>query len=269
MATSEPLMRSARNPGHSLELPVGTKQIGWLMTPPQQPPPPQDNWEEQPLPAAAGFPPYGPAQISEPAVQDPQVGYTAPVLAGGMISRKRRWAWIGAVAVLVLSAGGLFLLHSARSQVKGHLVLPRSLLGLRKDTSADARQAADMLKRREMQSDQPGSMKGVVAAIYGSPFGALLTVSGGSLCQTCMPLLASRLKSAMVASGDANVRIVPAGPNGGAMACGTHPSPRSEVIRCTWADDRTAGDILYVGGSAKGLRDAAAESITIRAAAEH
>jgi hypothetical protein len=77
------------------------------------------------------------------------------------------------------------------------------------------------------------------------------------------------MKSGMVALGYTNVRLFPPGPKGGQMPCGTHLSFGPRVIRCAWADDRTAGDILFLDGSANGLTDAATQSITVRTAVEH
>jgi hypothetical protein len=85
-----------------------------------------------------------------------------------MIPVKRRRGWIITAAVLVLAAGGFFIQHSVSSQAKGHLVLPGSLLGLRKNTSSAARYAAYTLKKREMQG-AGGKLEGVVATVYGSP----------------------------------------------------------------------------------------------------
>jgi hypothetical protein len=236
-----------------------------MMATPQQPPPPPGNW--QPPPAGTGFPPDVPGQPWPPGGQYPQAGYAEPVLTADMIPAKRRRGWIIFAVVLVLASGGFLIQHLVSSQVKGHLVLPRTLLGLPKNTSSAAQHVADTLKNREMQGAS-GKLKGVVAAVYGSPTSHLVTVSGGGLCGTCMPDSASQLKSDLVAQGYPDATLFPAGPKGGAMACGTHSTLTASAIRCAWVDNDTAGDILYVGGSAKGLDDAAAQSLTVRSVVE-
>ena len=229
-----------------------------------QPPPPRGSWQQPP--AGSGLPPDLPAQRSQPGSQHPQAGFAEPVLTAGMISPKRRGWMIAAVAV-VLAAGGLLIQHAVSSQVKGHLVLPGTLLGLPKNTSSAARHAAGTLKNREMQG-AGGNLQSVVAAVYGSPTGHLVAVSGGGLCGTCTPDPASQLQSDLVAQGYPDARLFPAGPTGGAMACGTHSTLTASAIRCSWVDDHTAGDILYLGESAKGLDDAAAQSLTVRSVIE-
>jgi hypothetical protein len=184
-----------------------------------------------------------------------------------MTSSIRRWGWIIAAALLVLGGGWFLLVHSVSSQPKGYLVLPLRLLGLPQNTSVPGEQLVGKLKKAEMRS-APGELTGVVAAVYGSPFGSL-TVSGGGLCGACLPVSESKLKAGMVAHGFANVRMFPPGPNGGELACGTRTSLGPRLIRCTWVDDRTAGDILFLNRSATNLTDAAAQSITVRSAVEH
>lgn len=236
------------------------------MSAPQQPTP-AGNWQEQPLPAAGGFPPDGSARAWQPGAESPRAGYTGPAPVGGTTAPNRRLAWIIAVAVLMLAGGGFFLTHSGSSQPKGFVVLPVRLLGLSQDTSVPGELLVNRLKKAEMRGNR-GELKGVVAGVYGPLFGSF-AVSGGGLCGSCLPVSANLVKSGMVAHGYANVRLFPPGPKGGELACGTRSSGGSRVIRCTWVDDRTAGDILYFDGSAMGLADAAAQSITVRSAVEH
>ena len=53
------------------------------------------------------------------------------------------------------------------------------------------------------------------------------------------------------------------------MARGTHSTLLAIAIRCSGVDNDTSGDILCLGGSAKGLDDAAAQSLTVRSVVEH
>jgi hypothetical protein len=104
----------------------------------------------------------------------------------------------------------LFIQHVVSSRIKGHLVLPGTLLGLPKDTSSAARHADETLKNRQMRGGS-GRLKGVVAAVYGSPSGHLVALTGGGLCGTCMPNPASQLKSDLIAQGYPDARLFPAG----------------------------------------------------------
>ena len=241
------------------------------MATPQQPSP--GGWQPPPPPgyqpprADTGSWPDVPARPGEHGGPDLVADYAEPVQTAGMIPGRRRRGWI-ITAVVLLATGGLFIQHVVSSQMKGRLVLPGTLLGLPKNTSSAARHAAETLKNREVQGDS-GKLKGVVAAVYGSPTGHLVALTGGGLCGTCMPDPASQLKSDLIAQGYPDARLFPAGPKGGAMACGTHSTLVASAIRCSWVDNDTAGDVLYLGGSAKGLDDAAAQTLTVRSVVEH
>jgi len=109
----------------------------------------------------------------------------------------------------------------------------------------------------------------VVAGVYGRNTGPWFAISGGGICGTCSPRFASVLRNGLVANGYADAASFPAGPKGGAPACGSATSHGSTLIRCTWVDDTTAGVVLYANGSASGLADTtAARTNQARAAVE-
>jgi hypothetical protein len=194
---------------------------------------------------------------------EPPPGLSA--LPAAASAPKRRLGWAIAAAVLVLAPGVYFVAHSASPGSKGYVALPLRLLGGSEDRSIEGELLVNKLKRTETRVNH-GVLTGVVARVYSS-FSGTVMVAGGAMCGNCAPVSASQLKSGMVASGYANVRLFPPGPKGGEMACGTSSSPHA--IRCAWVDDRTAGDILFLDGSANGLVDAAAQSLTVRSAVEH
>src|SRR5262245_5491279 len=154
------------------------------MATPPQPPPTPDSWAE---------PSAHPGGFANGWGKNPQDGYTGPTAAAGMTSVKRRLGLAIAAAVLMLAAGGFFVVHSAGSKQKGYVTLPVRLLGLSQDTSVMGELLVNKLKRAELRSNR-GELTGVVAAVYGPLFGSFM-VSGGGLCGSCLPVSASQLKS--------------------------------------------------------------------------
>ena len=57
-------------------------------------------------------------------------------------------------------------------------------------------------------------------------------------------------------------------PKDGDLVYGSAASQGSTLIRCSWVDDTTAGDVLYANGAAAGLADAAAKTNQARGAVE-
>ncbi|HEX9064499.1 MAG TPA: hypothetical protein VF843_05290 [Streptosporangiaceae bacterium] len=203
---------------------------------------------------------YGPGQAQPgygPAPVQPGFGGPPP-----QPRRRRALIIVGAVAVLVVVGiiGGLV----AASHPKGGVSLPGKLLGLSKATSADARRLATTLKSEE-SSGGKGRLKNVQAAVYGSPSGTGIAVSGGGICGTCEAKSPAVVRGNLTSSGYAGATSFPGGSKGGTVACGT----KGGLIRCTWVDKGTAGDILFAGSSASGLADAAAKTNQIRTVIEH
>lgn len=173
---------------------------------------------------------------------------------------------IGLVAVIIV--GGIIAGLALGGQPKGRLALPGSLLGLPKATSASAGQLAARLRTQE-RAGADGKLTGVVAGVYVSPAGGWLAISGGGICGTCTAKSAAAVRGNLAAAGYADAASFPAGPKGGALACGSRVSQGSTVIRCTWVDGGTAGDMLFSGGVVSGLADAAAKTNQARATTEH
>jgi hypothetical protein len=195
------------------------------------------------------FPPtgYGPAPAAKP--------------------RRRRLVLVTVVTAVVIVAGliaGIALIN----QPKGSLSLPKQLLGLAKVTSASAGRVASRLRTQE-QAGARGKLSGVVAGVYGSPTVGWLAVSGGGICGTCSAKSAAALRSNLAAHGYPDAATFPAGPKGGVLACGSQASQGSTLIRCTWVDGGTAGDVLFSAGAASDLADGAAKTNQVRTAIEH
>jgi hypothetical protein len=229
-------------------------------------PPPGGQWPQtggQPQPGAQPWPGAQPPPGYQAPPGFPAPGYGQPVPR----PRRRLLPWIIVAAVIVVGAGGYFTFHAISSTPKGSITLPRTLLSLPRATSGGASHLAGVLSREET-SNSHGKLSGVKAGVYGSPTGAWLAVAGGGICGTCYAKSPSALKSGLVSSGYSNVRAFPSGPKGGALACGEKTAGSNTLLHCTWVDSKTAGDVLYAGGSASGLTDAATKTNQVRAAIE-
>jgi len=215
--------------------------------------PPISDWQSAPL---DGPPP-------SPGAPFPSAGYG---LARAGTPRRRKLVLVTGLVIVVIVAG-LVAGIALAGKAKGSLALPGRLLGLPKATGVGARQLADRFRTQE-QTGASGKLSGVVAGVYGSPAGAWLVITGGGICGTCSAKSAAAVRSNLAANGYADAASFPAGRKGGALACGSRASQVSTVIRCTWVDGGTAGDVLFSGGAASGLADAAAKTNQARTATE-
>jgi len=202
--------------------------------------PPTDNWQQaQPH----GQPPQPGAQYPQPGAQYPQPGAQFPA-AGYVPAAKPK----GRRRALIVA-------------------LPGTLLGLPKASTASATHIANTLRAKE-KAGYGRKLAGVVAGVYGRNAGPWFAISGGGICGTCSPKSVSVIRNHLAASGYADAASFPAGPKGGDLACGSAPSQGGTLIRCTWVDATTAGDVLYANGAATGLADAAAKTNQAGAAVE-
>ena len=231
----------------------------------------QQGWQQQPQgwqqPQGGQQQPQG-WQQQPPGAQTPP-GYWTPPPAR---SRPRFLPWIIVAVVIALAGGGFAAFRSFSSpSPKGSIVLPGSLLNLSRNTSGGANQLSSRLVKAETTSSH-GKLTDVKAAVYGSPTAAWFAIAGGGICGNCFAKSPSALKNgllnALTIGGYTGNRLCPAGPKGGALACGTKSAGTVTLLHCIWADSKTAGDIIYAGGEASSLGDAAAKSNQVRAAVE-
>ncbi|HET7018444.1 MAG TPA: hypothetical protein VFI65_31280 [Streptosporangiaceae bacterium] len=181
--------------------------------------------------------------------------------------RRRRILLAVVISVAVVVAAAVAVVAVA-AHPKGKLVLPGSLLGLSKATSASATHLAGQIKAAE-KSGADGKLSNVVAGVYGSLTGPRFLVTGGGICGACSAKSAATQRGNLVAAGYPNAKSFPAGANGGVLACGSRSSQGSTLLRCAWVDDRTAGDVVFDDGVATSLADAAAKTKQVIAATEH
>ena len=183
------------------------------------------------------------------------------------MSRRRKLVLASVVAEVAIIAG-LVAGVALGGKPKGSLALPHTLLGLPKATSPGAEHLAARL-RAEEQAGAKGKLTGVVAGVYGNPAGGWLAISGGGVCGTCSARSAGTVRSNLAANGYADAALYPAGPKGGVLACGSRASQDGTLIRCTWVDGGTAGEVLFSPGAVSGPADAAAKTNQARNATEH
>jgi hypothetical protein len=220
-----------------------------------------------------GQPWQGAQPGGQPWPAQPQAGYQVPPGTPGYgqaVRRPRRWLapLIIVVALVAAGIGGFVAFHKASNTSKGSITLPATLLNLQKNTSAGANHLARALMRGEATNSH-GRLKNVKAGVYGSPSAAWFAIAGGGICGTCFAKSPSALESGLTNSGYTNVRSYPAGPKGGSLACGLKSANATTLLHCTWVDKTTAGDILFAGGAASDLADAAAKTNQVRAVIEH
>lgn len=201
-------------------------------------------------------------------IQQPSINDWPPGTAGPPPVRRRRRALMVVVAVPVVIVAAIIGAVVIAGHPKGSLVLPARLLSLPKSADASARHLASEL-RTAQESGSGGKISGVVAGVYGDPGGAWVAVTGGGICGTCAAKSASTQRANLAASGYPDARSFPAGSQGGVMACGSRTSGGATLVRCTWVDDRTAGNVFFAGGTVTSLADAAAKTNQVRAATEH
>jgi hypothetical protein len=158
--------------------------------------------------------------------------------------------------------------HSSSSAVAtGSVQLPAQLLGLKKNTSAAAKQAVTIVSR-QFASRLTGDVVGGKTAIYGgeqngaTPF--FFVTAGTWAKHVASPdNVAHTLQGFMRTKGFTDVRVLPPGPDGEALVCGQkHVTAGTDTV-CYWADHVSLGLVLYSPGFVSSLSDAASKTSRI------
>ena len=155
------------------------------------------------------------------------------------------------------------------------LHLPAQLFGLNKNTGRAAKQLSqDWRKGISLGSSLVRSPK---AAIYGALYGGTPYVivfaakwsSAGArqVASAAVEKRAAREALVYVSSGSTGVQSFPAGPHGGALACG-HGIHGHKGLVCVWADKLTVGGVVYIFRAASSLSDAASKTNQAQSAVE-
>ena len=161
---------------------------------------------------------------------------------------------------------------SPAAAATGSVRLPAQLLGLQKNTSATAKQAATIVSK-EFASGLTGEVVGGKTAIYGgeqngaAPF---FFVTAGAWAQPVASPenVAHPLQEFLRTKGFADARVLPPGPDGAALVCGQrHVTAGTDTV-CEWADYVSFGIVLYSPGFVSSLSDAASKTSQIRSAVE-
>jgi hypothetical protein len=177
----------------------------------------------------------------------------------------RRVGLIIGIAVVLLALAGIGVGLAVQGSGAASVGLPGRLLGLSRYTGPGAWIDNARLDR-QLTADAHGNLVRVTAAIYGSGSGSSpgILVAEGTLCGTCA---ANQSATGMLARAPAGARTFPPVPGGGTLVCFPYSATGHAAIVCSWlaSDTRTAGVIVYAGGAASGLADAAAKTRQILA----
>ena len=159
---------------------------------------------------------------------------------------------------------------SPAAATTGSVQLPAQLLGLKKNTSAAAKQAVTIVSR-QFTSRLTEDVVGGNTAIYGgeqngaTPF---FFVTAGTWAEhvASPDNVAHTLQEFMRTRGFADVKVLPPGPDGEALVCGQkHVTAGTDTV-CYWADHVSLGLVLYSPGFVSSLSDAASKTSQIHSA---
>ena len=154
---------------------------------------------------------------------------------------------------------------SAAAAATGAVQLPSQLLGLNKNTSAEAKQSVSYLDRNYI-APLTAVLVAEKAAIYGggqngaTPF--FFVVAGELPKQIASPdKVAHELQKSWSAKGITGVKVFPAGPSAAPVVCG---QTQNKDNICSWVDHVNLGYVLYPPGFASSLNDAASKTSQVR-----
>lgn len=154
---------------------------------------------------------------------------------------------------------------SVATAATGAVQLPNQLLGLDKNTSAEAKQSVSYLDRNYV-APLTAALVGEKAAIYGggqngaTPF--FFVVAGELPNQIASPdNVARELQKSWSARGITGVKMFPAGLSSVPVVCG---QTQNKDNICSWVDHVSLGYVLYPPGYASSLSDAASKTSQIR-----
>jgi hypothetical protein len=156
------------------------------------------------------------------------------------------------------------------------LHLPAQLFGLNKNTGRAARQLAhDWRHGFSLGSPLVRSPK---AALYGALHGgtpsAIVFVGKWSragarkVASAAVEKVTARAGLVYMSNGSRGVHSFPAGPHGGAMACGHGILHDRKALACVWTDKLTIGGVVYFSRAASSLSDAASKTNQFQSAVE-
>jgi hypothetical protein len=220
----------------------------------------------------------GPPEQAPAAGQPGELGQAADVAAQGTgppptRSRDRKVIVIAAAAVVLIAVGTVLGIVLSSGGSSGQ-PFPSTLLGLARDTSPDAQQAAGQI------TSEMGVFQGLIvhpgAAVYGSGLDQGVIVmtaqwSDAAKADGLISITPGGARDGLKSRGVTDATLFPAGPRGGSLACGDKTFSGLPSVICMWVDAKMFGGTFYFGsaGSASGLSDAAAKTIQVRSAVEH
>jgi hypothetical protein len=225
------------------------------------------------LPAGslAGEPASGvPAEPARPAGRPGAVVY--PAAQQEPPREPRRMGLIIGIAAVLLALAGIGVGIALHGPGAGSVSLPGRLLGLPRYTGPGA-WIDDARLARQLAADSHGNLVRVTAVLYRnrSGSGPGILVAEGALCATCAVEPASQAGTGILAHSPVGAHNFPPGRGGGALVCFSHSAQGQTAFACTWlaSKAKTGGVVIFAGGAASGLADAAAKTRQILAAIQH
>jgi len=198
-----------------------------------------------------------------------------PPLSTTPASRPRNKTWRGdwqiavVVAAVIAVLAGVLWLHNNSHKARRPVALPNTLLSLNRDTSPAAVQSAQNLVANEQAN--VAALGKPVASLYGDTGTGGFSVLVGTPCEggSCVSESSQQVVQDERAHGHADAATFPPGPAGGILICFSIPGDGGNVIQCTWIDQVTEGAVVFSGGFASNLADAATKTRQVRDAIEH
>jgi len=200
---------------------------------------------------------------------------TEPRLSTTPASRPRNKTWRGdwqiavVVAAVIAVLAGVLWLHNNSHKTRRPIVLPSTLLRLNRDTSPAALQSAQNLVANEQAN--VAALGKPVAGLYRDTGTGGFSVLVGTPCEggSCVSESSQQVVQDERAHGHADTSAFPPGPAGGILICFSDTGHGGNVIHCAWIDQVTEGLVVFSGGFAPTLADAAAKTRQVRDAIEH
>jgi hypothetical protein len=173
--------------------------------------------------------------------------------------RRTRWIIVGVLGALFLVATAIFAPLGWRLVADRGTTLstPATLAGLTLDKTSDANQTADYLRNAVAADTSLDSSVGAVYRDPGAPNHSVLFFGGTALILSPGHQLDNTLAT-LLNDQNGNVsdlHVVPAGPLGGVMKCGTSTGDGGLMAVCGWADNGSLAVALFPGRTVDGAAD--------------
>jgi hypothetical protein len=174
------------------------------------------------------------------------------------------WQIAVVIAAVIAILAGVLWLHNNSHKARRPIALPSTLLSVNRDTSSAAKQFVQNLVANEQA--QVAGLGKPVAALYGETGTGGFSVLVGTPCaggSSCISESSQQAVQDERAHGYSDAAAFPPGPAGGNLICSSIPG-HGDILQCTWIDQVSQGVVVFLGGFASSLTDAAAKTRKVR-----